>query len=224
MYGREPNLPTALNFQVPVSKFPILETDYGVALEKELNLNLPKHLNLEALQKQQKKYYDKKVKNLELKAGDLVMLKIQPKFKLDRQFQGPFIILSLTATNAILQAKDDKNGETIIVSRQRLSKCGVHMAKATSWLGQSGKLRKRRTVRKLKPLETNQEAQVNVGDDVTGHSNPSPHSTQLGQDVLSRNLGDLLRKIAPMGKLLKEGEVVRHHVHKMMIGRAHVTY
>ena len=98
------------------------------------------------------------------------MFKVQPKFKLDRymQFQGPFIILSLTSTNAI--AKDDKNGETIILSRQRLSKCGVRMTKATPWLGQSGKLRKRRTVRKPKSSQTNQEIQVNVGDDVTGHS------------------------------------------------------
>ena len=50
------NLPTALNFQVPVSKLPIVETDYGVALEKELKfaLTLAKR-NLEASQKQQKK-------------------------------------------------------------------------------------------------------------------------------------------------------------------------
>ena len=49
-------------------------------------------MNLEATQKQQKKYYDKKAKNCELKAGDLAVLKVQPKFKLDRQFEGPFII------------------------------------------------------------------------------------------------------------------------------------
>jgi len=47
VYGRESNLLTALNFQLLVIKFPavetdfkfaVVETDYGVALEKELNL------------------------------------------------------------------------------------------------------------------------------------------------------------------------------------------
>ena len=77
------------------------------------------------------------------------MLKIQPKFKLDRQFQGPFIIVSLTTTDAIIvQTKDDKNGETIIAP---LSKGGLLMAKKAPWLGQSGKLRKRRTIRKPNP-------------------------------------------------------------------------
>ena len=93
VHGREHNFPTALNFQVSMSKFPNVETDYGVALEKEFKFaqTLAKR-NLEASQKQQKKNYDKKAKNCKLKAGDLVMLKVQPKFKLDRQFQGPFNI------------------------------------------------------------------------------------------------------------------------------------
>jgi len=36
VYGREPNLLTAQNFQLPITKFPVEETDYGVASEKEL--------------------------------------------------------------------------------------------------------------------------------------------------------------------------------------------
>ena len=167
VYGREPNLPTAMNFHVPVTKFPVVETDYGVALEKELKYarSLAKQ-NLETSQKQQKKYYDKKAKGSDLKVGDLVMLKVQPKFKLDKQFQGPFVIVSLTNTNAVIQVKGDEDGETMIVSRQRLSKCSVQMAKARPWLGQSGKLRKTRTVRKPKPRQSKsaQDAQVDVQD------------------------------------------------------------
>ena len=77
-----------------------------------------------------------------------MMLKVQPGFKLGKQFQEPFVIVSLTATNAVIQVKDDKDGETMIVSRQRLSKCSLHVAKARSWLGKSGKLR---IIRKPRP-------------------------------------------------------------------------
>ena len=112
MYGREPNLSTALKFQVPVSKFPIFVTDYGNALEEELEYawTLAKK-NLEASQKQQKKYYDKKAKSCELK---VVMLKVQPNFKLDRQLQGPFKIVSQAATNAIIQEKNDKSERQLL--------------------------------------------------------------------------------------------------------------
>jgi len=92
VYGREINLPTALNIQLPVIKLPVVETDYGVVLEKELKYawSLAKK-NLEASQKQQKKCYDKEAKDCNLKVGDLVMLKVQPGFKLGKQFQGPLV-------------------------------------------------------------------------------------------------------------------------------------
>ena len=61
------------------------------------------------------------------------------------------MIESLTETNAVIRVKGDKNGEPWNVSRQRLSKCSEQLAKTEPWLGQSGKLRKRRVVRKQKP-------------------------------------------------------------------------
>ena len=65
----------------------MVETDYGVALETELKCarSLAKK-NLEASQKQQKRYYDKKAKDCDLKVGDLVMLKVQPKLNLIKIF------------------------------------------------------------------------------------------------------------------------------------------
>ena len=36
MYGRDPNLSSSLDFQTPVVKFPIIETEYGKELEREL--------------------------------------------------------------------------------------------------------------------------------------------------------------------------------------------
>ena len=65
------------------------------------------------------------------------MLKVQPKLKLDRRYKGPFIIKSLTDTNAMIQSKGDPNSEELNISR-RLSKCGGAMLNATPWLGQTG--------------------------------------------------------------------------------------
>ena len=36
LYGRNPQLPTALNFRLPVKRFPTIETEYGRELAKEL--------------------------------------------------------------------------------------------------------------------------------------------------------------------------------------------
>ena len=119
-----------------MKRFPVVKTDYGVALETDLKYarSLAKK-NLEASQKQQKKYYDKKAKDRDLKIGDLVMFKVQPNFKLDKHFQGPFVLVSLTATNAVIQAQGDKSGESMNVSRQRLSKCNQRLGKARPLLG-----------------------------------------------------------------------------------------
>ena len=47
------------------------------------------------------------------------------------------MIVSLTATNAVIQAQGDKSGESMNVSRQRLSNCNEHLSKARPWLGAS---------------------------------------------------------------------------------------
>jgi len=198
VYGREPNLPTALNFQLPVTKFPVVETDYGVALEKELKYarSLAKK-NLEASQKQQKKFYDRKAKDCNLRVGDLVMLKVQPGFKLGKQFQGPFVIVSLTATNAVIQVKDDKDGETMIVSRQRLSKCSLQLAKARPWLGKSGKLRRRRIIRKPRPPQARGNKEK---EEITGNSQ---YKTRSGRTV--KRPARFIQGDSPEGQSLKGG-------------------
>ena len=35
-------------------------------------------------------HYDRRAKDSELQVGDLVMLKVQPRFRLDRSYKGPF--------------------------------------------------------------------------------------------------------------------------------------
>ena len=149
LYGRQPNLPTALDLTVPMPRFPVVESAYGLALEKELKeARAVAKKNIETAQRRQKSYYDRGVKDNGLSVGDLVMLKVQPKYKLDRRYKGPFVIKSLTDTNAVIQSRGDPDSEELNISRQRLSKCGGAMSNATPWLGQSGKLRKRRVVKK----------------------------------------------------------------------------
>ena len=65
---------------------------------------------------------------MKLKVGDLVMLKMEPRFRLDRSYKGPFVIKALSTTNADIQLKDDPATEILNVSRQRLSLCSLYMS------------------------------------------------------------------------------------------------
>ena len=71
-----------------------------------------------------------------LTVGNLVMLKVQPKYKLNRRYKGPFIIKTLTDTNVVIQVQRDPNAEEINVTQQQLSKCVKTMEKAKPWVEQ----------------------------------------------------------------------------------------
>ena len=43
-----------------------------------------------SIQNAQKKQYDKRSHPVTIKAGDTVFVKVQPKFKLDRNYHGPY--------------------------------------------------------------------------------------------------------------------------------------
>ena len=96
-----------------------METEYGAALEKELKeVRLLAKKNLQVAQRKQKIQYDRGVKFVDLMVGNLVMLSVQPRYKLDRRFKGPFVFESLTKTNAVIRVKGDKSSEPWNVSRQ----------------------------------------------------------------------------------------------------------
>ena len=148
LYGRNPQLPSQLNFQAPVVRYPVKETEYGKELEVQLKqARRVAQQNICKKQKEQKRYYDQKSKEVELQVGDLVMLKTEPRFKLDRSFKGPFVVKSLTTTNGMIKLKDDDTAELLNVSRQRLSRCEPAMSAAIPWVGHCNKLRKRRRIR-----------------------------------------------------------------------------
>ena len=76
IYGRNPVLPTSLDFYAPVVKYPVMETEYGKELVEELKRarQLAKK-HIQSAQCNQKKFYDRRSKDVKLEVGDRVMLK-----------------------------------------------------------------------------------------------------------------------------------------------------
>ena len=96
----------------------------------------------------QKRNYDRATTDNQLEEGDLCMLKVEPRFRLDRQYKGLFHIQSLSTTNAVIKPTHGSNSEPINVSRQKLSKISSLLETAKPWLGHSGKLRCHRKIRR----------------------------------------------------------------------------
>ena len=79
--------------------------------------------------------------------GDLVMLKSEPRFKLDRNYKGPYRVIEVTDTNGIVKTLNAPDKDTIIVPLQQLSKCHQPFPQGTvPWTGHS-KSRKRQVIR-----------------------------------------------------------------------------
>ena len=53
----------------------------------------------------------------------MVMLKLDPKFKLDRNFRGPYRVHGVTSTTARIQLINNPDAEVVCVSLQHLSRC-----------------------------------------------------------------------------------------------------
>jgi len=81
------------------------------------------------------------------------MLKVQPHFKLDRPYKGPFKVESLTSTNAVIKLVNDESAEPWNVSRQRLSKCHPEMEGTQPWVGHSNKLHRQRKLERQQNVE-----------------------------------------------------------------------
>ena len=125
MYGRDCRLPTGLDFYSPIVRAPTIESDYGRELFAELKVarQLAKQ-NIGKSQVAQKSLYDKSAcTNIKIKEGDLVMLKVEPRFKLDRTFRGPYRVYTVTATCAHIRPVNKPEDDLITVSLQRLSRC-----------------------------------------------------------------------------------------------------
>ena len=117
LYGQDTQLHAALDFQVPTSRYPTVETEYGQELVRDLKrVRELARKTIQRSQRKQKRFYDRRCKEVKLKVGDLVMLKTEPRFCLDWSYKGSFVIRSFSTTNADIQLKDDPTAEILIVS------------------------------------------------------------------------------------------------------------
>ena len=108
---------------MPTIQAPTLESDNAKALFAELKeaRQLAKQ-NISKSQVAQKTIYDKETcANIKIKEGDLAMLKVQPRFKLDRPFWGPYHVYTITSTCVHIRPINKPHDDLITVSLQRLS-------------------------------------------------------------------------------------------------------
>ena len=173
LYGRDARLPTALNFFVPAVNCPTIETEYARELFRELKkARQLARKSIQTAQGNQKKQYDRRARNSNIHAGDLVMLKVEPRFKLDRGYKGPYRVDEVTPTNAAIQMMNDPTAEPLIVSLQRLSLCNGSFSHDTQpWRGHYKPWRRRQIRRpqggNCPPAEVQDD---NVTADSQGHT------------------------------------------------------
>ena len=181
MYGRDCQLPTGLDFYVPPVSLPTVTTDYARELFAELKTarQLARQ-NIGKAQAAQKTRYDKAAcGNIKVEEGDLVMLKVQPQFKLDRSFRGPYRVYTVTDTCAHIRPIDKPNDDLITVSLQRLSRCrNGGMNAVTPWMGH-GKSRRCRELRRAKKTDNSQSLNDSVAVGI--HTEPSLLKTRQGR-------------------------------------------
>ena len=167
LYGRDARIPTALNFFVPAINCPTVETEYARELFKELKrARQVARKSIQSAQGIQKRQYDKRAHESKICAGDLVMLKVEPRFKLDRNYKGPYRVQEVTATNATIQLMNEPDSEPL-VSLQRLSPChGSFSPDVQPWKGHF-KQRRRRRVRRSPPDNSQVDKVTSNQDDTT---------------------------------------------------------
>ena len=130
MYGGDCHIPTGMDFYTLIMKHPTIESVYGKELFKELKQvhQLAKQ-NISKAQFGQKVQYDKGTSEVKITEEDLVMLKVEPRFKLDRTYRGSYHVQGVTSTCATIVPINTPDGEVINVSLQRLLRCrGEHLS------------------------------------------------------------------------------------------------
>lgn len=168
MYGRDCRIPTGLDIYVPRVKCPTVETDYGRELFKELRqAQQLARQNIVRAQASQKSQYDKSAtSDLKIQEGDLVMLKVEPSFKLDRPFRGPYRVHRVTSTCAHIRLINQPDAELITVSLQRLSRCrSQDISTVKPWVGH-GRTRKRRQLRRTTKGESSMTGSYTSSEDI----------------------------------------------------------
>ena len=79
--------------------------------------------------------------------GDTVLVKVPPKFKLDRTYHGPYRVYEVTGTNVKVKPVSTPDVEPRTISLQQVSKCKGNFAANQFWYGHNiSRPRKQRTI------------------------------------------------------------------------------
>ena len=105
--------------------------------------------NVRKAQKKQKPHYDRKSKQPYLKVGDRVMVYFPnvvhgQAWKFARPYYGPYVIESLTSTNAEVRLVDRPADDTIFVALDRVRPCYAEMTNDV-WMGHGTRKPAKRT-------------------------------------------------------------------------------
>jgi len=165
LYGCHCRIPTGMDFYAPVMKHPTVESVYGRELFRELKqVREIARRNISRAQFGQKVQYDKSASEVKISEADLVMLKVEPRFKIDHTFRGPYHVTGVTSTCATIVPINTPDGEVINVSLQRLSRCkGERLSTAQPWMGH-GRMHKRRQLRRNKKPQVDQKQGSKTGN------------------------------------------------------------
>ena len=156
----------------------------------------------------QKDHYDKYVKDSQIEVDDLVMLKVEPVFKLDRTFCGPYRVHNVTSTCAGIQPINSPNEETIFVSLQRLSRCHAStLENIKPWLGHGKKRRCHRVRPRADANEPVTVPRTDTNESVT-------RSGQVVRKPLCYRVG---YSKYPDGIAFQQGEVVKNMIQERQV-------
>ena len=112
-HARDARILSVLDFYRPGLKRLTLESEYERELFREMKrIRELARQKIKKAQDSQKHQYDKGAKESRIGVGDLVMLKVDPKFKLDRNFHGPYRVHGVTSTSARIQLINNPDLQT----------------------------------------------------------------------------------------------------------------
>ena len=82
-----------------------------------------------------------------------MILKVEPRFKLDQTFRGPYHVESVTSSNVVIRPVNDPTAERWNVSIQRVSNCNPSLSSSSPWFGHGKKRNRRRRHQIVRPRE-----------------------------------------------------------------------
>ena len=120
----------------PCPKTPVIYSEYGKTLFQELKqIHDIARKNIQQAQISQKKQYDKGCHPVSVEVGDTVLVKVPPKFKLDRTYHGPYRVYEVTGTNVKVKPVSTPDVEPRTISLQQVSKCKGNFSANQFWYG-----------------------------------------------------------------------------------------